>query len=531
MLKCGSSHLQGLEEAVLKNLEACKALGINFRTSMGPNGMNKLVVSHEGKIFTTSDTETMLNNLEIAHPAAKLIAIAANAQQHEIGDGANLVVILAGELLSSAESLIRDGLHPSEIVNGYRKAAHWALKELDSLILPESDKFENLNENDVMQRLKASVASKQYGYEDLLCRLIAKACIDSCPNNPKNFNVDNVRVVKFLGGGIDESVVIKGLILTGDTLGTVRHVRNAKIVVYAHGINTPSTETKCSVLLHSASELENFNKSEETLTENFVKKIVDLGIKAILVGSSLDEITQCFLEKYGIMIIRIHSKFELQRICLVTGCCSLARLDLPSKKELGFAKSIKVREIGSKKCIFLEQETIMNQFTTIILRGATHQILDEIERAVAVGVNSYKALCKDARTLPAGGATEMAIAKRLSDIARLETGIEQHAIQKFAEAFEVVPRTLANNSGLCSVDIISAMWSEHMLGKKEIGVDLESGTLKELSKEGIVDLYIVKWWALRLLFDAVTTVLKIDHIIMAKHAGRSNSDVKTGETA
>merc|ERR1719387_405519 len=485
--------------------------------------MNKLVVNHEGKILTTSDTETMLNHLEITHPAAKLIAMAANAQQNEIGDGANLVVTLAGELLSSAESLMHDGLHPSEIANGYRKAAHWALKELDSLIIPGSDKFENLNENDVMQRLKASVTSKQYGYEDLLCQLVAKACIDVCPNNSKNFNVDNVRVVKFLGGGIEESVVIKGLILSGDTLGTIKHIRNAKIVAYAHGIDTPSTETKCSVLLRSASELENFNKSEEISTENFIKKIADLGIKAILIGQSLGEIAQYFLEKYGIMIIRVHSKFELQRICLLTGCCSLAKLDFPNKKELGFAKSIKVREIGSKKCIVFEQETIMNQFTTIILRGATHQILNETERTVDVGVNCYKALCKDARTLPAGGATEMAIAKRLSDLARSETGIEQLAIQKFAESFEVVPRTLADNSGLYSVDIISAMWSEHMLGKKEVGVNLELGSLKELSKEGIVDLYIVKWWALRLLFDAVSTVLTIDHIIMAKHAGGSTS--------
>lgn len=316
-----------------------------------------------------------------------------------------------------------------------------------------------------------------------------------------------------------DSLVVKGMILTRDTEGTIKAVKEAKCVVYAQGIDSAAPETKGTVLIRSAEELMGYAKSEEDRLEAVIKAIAETGAKVIVSGSSIGEMALHFIEKYGMMCIKIVSKFELRRFCRATGCCALVKFDPPTHDELGFAKSIEVREIGGTKCIVLEQDSAMGQLATVILRGSTQQQLDDLERAVDDGVNAYRALCKDARTVPAGGASEMEIAKQLTDMARKETGLEQYAIQKFAEALEVVPRILAENSGLNATDVVSALWTAHVNGEKDAGLDLETGKPRNLKLDGFVDCYLVKWWALKLMCDAVVTILSIDHLIISKQAG------------
>lgn len=267
MLKEGYRHLSGLDEAVIKNIEACKELSTITRTSLGPNGMNKMVINHLDKLFVTNDAATIVNELEIQHPAAKLLVLAAKAQQEEIGDGANLTISFAGELLQNAEELIRMGLHPSEIISGYTKAVSKAVEILEQLVETGSETMDVRNKDEVISRMRAAVASKQFGQEEIICSLVTDACIQVCPKNPTNFNVDNVRVSKLLGGGLHNSCIVRGMVLKSDAVGSIKRMEKAKVAVFAGGVDTTATETKGTVLIHSAEQLENYAKTEEAKVE------------------------------------------------------------------------------------------------------------------------------------------------------------------------------------------------------------------------------------------------------------------------
>lgn len=523
MLKEGHKHFSGVDEAVMKNIEACKGLSAITRTSLGPNGMNKMVINHLEKLFVTSDASTIVTELDVNHPAAKLLVMAAKAQAAEVGDGTNLVLSLAGELLGNAEGLLREGLHTAEIADGYSQALDKALEILETLVLPGSADLDPRDKAAVARRLRGAVSSKVYGYEDLLSGLVAEACIDVCPaDNPGNFNVDNVRIVKLMGGGLPDSHVVKGMVLKRDAEGSVKEVSDAKVAVYAQGVDTSGTETKGTVLIKSAEELESYSRTEEAQLEEYIKAIADSGAKVVASGGAIGEMAMHFIEKYGMMALRIPSKFDLRRLCRATGAAALTKLQAPGAGDLGFVKHMEVQEIGGVNCVVLQQDASLGSVATVVLRGSTEGFLDDVERAIDDGVNGYKALCKDARMLAGGGGAEIEVARRLAEWGRKQTGLEQYAIQKFAEALEVVPRTLAENSGLMASDVVSSLYAAHAAGDANAGVDVEGGPPKDLAsseQDGIMDLYATKWWALKLAADAVVTVLKVDQIIMAKQAG------------
>jgi T-complex protein 1 subunit theta len=519
MLKEGHKHFSGVEEAVMKNIEACKSLSQITQSSLGPNGMNKMVINHLEKLFVTSDASTIVTELEVQHPAAKLLVMAAKAQEAEIGDGTNLVLTLGGELCGNAEGLLKDGLHTAEISDGYLKASNKALEVLESIIIPGTENMDVRNKDEVVNRLRGSMSSKQYGQEDILCPLVAEACIDVCPKNPHNFNVDNVRVVKLNGAALSSSVVVKGMVFKRETEGTIKHIENGKVAVYVQTVDTSGPETKGTVLIHSAAELENYSKSEESKLEEIIRKISETGAKVIVSGGNFGEMAMHFIEKYQMMAIRIPSKFELRRFCKAVNATARSTLGTPEPEELGFAKCITVEEIGGTNCVVVRQDATMGNIATIVLRGSTDGMLDDVERAINDAINTYKALCKDSRMVPAGGASEIEIAKQVAEYGKKQTGLDQYAIVKFAEAFEAIPRTLAENSGLNATDTLSALYAAHAAGQVGAGVDIETGSPKDLGKENITDLFSTKWWAIKLATDAVVTVLKVDQIIMAKQAG------------
>eukprot|EP00243_Klebsormidium_subtile_P002752 TRINITY_DN15553_c0_g1_i1.p1 TRINITY_DN15553_c0_g1~~TRINITY_DN15553_c0_g1_i1.p1 ORF type:complete len:543 (+),score=192.87 TRINITY_DN15553_c0_g1_i1:208-1836(+) len=519
MLKDGHKLLSGLDEAVLKNIEACKQLSKITRSSLGPNGMNKMVINHLDKLFVTSDAATIVNELEVAHPAAKLLVLAGKAQQEEIGDGTNLVVTLAGELLQGAEDLIRSGLHPSEILAGYNKACQKVLEYLEALVEPGSDKIDVRNKDDVAKRMTAAVASKQYGQEDILCPLIAEACIQVAPKNPANFNVDNVRVAKIVGGSIYDSHVVQGMVIKRDAEGTIKRAEKAKIAVFGGGLDTSATETKGTVLIESAAQLEGYTKSEEDKMEALIKAIADSGAKVVVSGQAVGEVAMHFCERYKLMVLKILSKFELRRFCRATNSTSLVQVGKPEADELGYADVVEAQEIGGQRVTIVRNETGGNHIATVVVRASTDNIADDIERAIEDGVNAYKAMGKDPRLVAGAGATEIELAKKLREYGRKETGLDQYAIHKFADSLEVVPRTLSENAGLNATDIISGLYAAHARGEHKAGINVDEGTIQDLTTKSVWDLYATKYWAIRLAVDAVVTVLRVDQIIMAKQAG------------
>lgn len=520
-MKEGTQHYSGLEEAVYRNIDACKQIAAIVRTSFGPNGMNKMVVNHLDKLFVTSDAATIIQELEVQHPAAKLLILASQMQQSEVGDGTNFVIMFAAKLLEKSENLLRMGLSPAEVIEGFELAAKKALE-----ILPELVCYNIKNcydKEEVVKVLKPCIASKQSGYEDFLAPIVAEACVSIMPKEDtrRPFNVDNVRVCKIIGGGVLNSSSVRGMVFRREVEGTVNHVTDAKVAVFSCPFDSMQTETKGTVLLKSADELKAFSNGEEELLESQVREIHAAGVKVVVSGSKFGDLALHFLNRFGIMAVKLISKHDLRRLCHTIGATALPRVTAPTSKEIGHVDEVLVDELGDSTITIFRQLNEASQISTVIVRGSTDNIMDDIERAVDDGVNSYKCATKDGRCLPGAGATEIELARRLASYAETCPGMEQYAITAFAESLEVVPVTLAENAGMKGQDVLSRLYAAHVKGEVNMGVDNTEGSngITNVHEKCIWDLFGCKYWGLKFAANAAATVLRVDQIIMSKPAG------------
>eukprot|EP01101_Sappina_pedata_P007364 TRINITY_DN3877_c0_g1_i1.p2 TRINITY_DN3877_c0_g1~~TRINITY_DN3877_c0_g1_i1.p2 ORF type:complete len:553 (+),score=280.00 TRINITY_DN3877_c0_g1_i1:33-1661(+) len=522
LLKDGTKHLSGLEEAVLRNIDACKELSKVTRTSLGPHGMKKMVINRLERLFVTSDAATIIKELEVVHPAAKMLVMASQMQEQEMGDGTNAVIVLGGELLLQAESLIRMGLHPSEIVAGYVKAGKKALEVLEGLISNNLTSVRDVTQ--VAKYLRSSISSKLFGYEDLLAPLIAQACIQTTPEDPSigRFSVDSVRVVKLVGGGLTDTKLVRGFVTPKDAEGSIKHVKNAKICVFAAGIDVVKPETKPTVLITTADQLMSYNKGEEKIMEEIIGGLAQAGINVFVSGGPVGDIAMHFLERHGIMVVKIGSKFDIRRLCQATGATPLVRTAKPSAEEIGSCDEVSIDEIGGTKvCVFRNEESnkSRSRISTLIVRAATQNILDDVERCIDDAVNTYRGILKDTRFVPGAGSTEIEISRKLESFGESTPGLDQYAIKKYAEAFQIIPRILAENAGVSSIETLSSLMAAHQGGSTDAGIDVDDGSVRSALEMSVFDLYLTKHWAIKLATDVVVTILRIDQIIMAKAAG------------
>uniref|UniRef100_A0A7S1HUW8 CCT-theta n=1 Tax=Eutreptiella gymnastica TaxID=73025 RepID=A0A7S1HUW8_9EUGL len=502
---------------ILKNIEACKGLSAKTRSSLGPDGLNKMVINHLGKLFVTHDAATIMRELEVEHPAAKLLVMAAKSMEEEIGDATNAVVILAGELLNLAEQLVHMGIHPSHIITGYEKACESALRILPELVC---SKVEDLRDPEqVAKALKTVIEAKQPGFADHLSKLLAEACCNVCPKNPKNFNVDNVRVAKLDGCSVGDSQLVHGFVMPRDTEGLIKEATDVKVAVYNCAIDSASTDTKGKVDITTAEELLNFSKTEEDYMEKAIEGIAKTGVKLVVSSQSFSDMALHFLERHGIMAFKVMSKFELRRLCAAVNATQIVSLDPPTPEEVGRCNSVKVQELGGKKVTIFSQVTETSKVSTIIIRGPTHNIIDDVERALDDGVNAYKALTRDPSLVAGAGACEMELSRRLTMVADECADMHQYAMRKYAEAFQVIPSTLAEVSGHNAVNVITSLMADHQNGSQANGVAIDTGLTLDALQAGILDLYLSKFWTIKFATEAAVTVLRVDTIVMAKQAG------------
>lgn len=398
----------------------------------------------------------------------------------------------------------------------------------------EIDRLQDINsQTDLSKALRTVIASKQSGVEDILASLVAEAVLAVLPKNPANFNVDNVRVVKVMGGSLENSRVVKGMVFGREPDGIVKNVTKAKVGVFSCPIDVSQTETKGTVLLKNAEEMVNYSKGEEERLEGAIKELHDSGLRVVVAGASVGDLAMHYLNRFNILVVKILSKFELRRLCRVVGATPLARLGAPMPDEMGSIDVVETTEIGGDRVTVFRQEDANSptRTATIVLRGATQNHLEDIERAIDDGVNVVKAVTKDPRLVPGAGATEIQLVERISAFADKTPGLPQHAIRKFAEAFEVIPRTLTDSAGLDTTEVLSRLYTAHQRTNQSAddkkpywttGADLESssaeGTLDTV-EEGILDLMASKSWAIRLASEAARTVLSVDQIIVARQAG------------
>lgn len=520
LLKEGSRHYSGLEEAMLRNIEAVQGLSNLTRSALGPHGMNKMVINHLEKLFVTSDAHTIIQESDVHHPAAKMIAQAAKMQENEAGDNTNLLLIMSGELMLQAASLINMGLHPSEILIGYEKAAKKTMALLDELVCY---KLEKPREPEQLQMaIKSVIASKQFGLEDHLSGLITKACIYALPKDPSKFNIDNIRVQKILGGGQADSEVVQGILVVRGSETSISKVTNAKVAIFSTNIEMQQGETKGTVLLTNAEDLLKYTRGEEEKFELFIKSMAEAGVNCVVCQGSMSELAVHYLQKYGMMGMKIMSKWELKRIARAVGATPVVKLVCPTPDELGYADEVCLKEISSKWCTTFLRNRDENKMSTIILRGSTIAMLDDCERAIDNGVNTVKSLIKDKRMLPGAGATEMIIADEMQKFAKTQPGLDQYAIEKFGIAFEIITRILSENAGGKAETVIADIYAAIASGSRTTGYDCSDGKVKCANEAKILDSIEGKSWALKLTFDVCLTLLKVDQIIMSKPAGGPN---------
>ncbi|KAH6668725.1 t-complex protein-like protein 1 [Halenospora varia] len=521
LFKQGYQNYESEDGAVIRNIDACRTITSTVQTSLGPYGRNKIVINHLQKMILTSDAATILRELDVVHPAAKLVVMASQQQEAEMGDATNLVIVLAGELLKKAEELLRMGLKTSDVIRGYEMAQKFTLEELENLVV---DKVEDIrSQSELSKAIRTVIASKQSGSEDFLADMVAEAVLAVLPKNPINFNVDNIRVVKIMGGSLEQSRVVKGMVFGREPDGSVKKATRARVGVFSCPIDTSQTETKGTVLLHNAKEMMDFTKGEENQLETAIKELYDSGLRVVVAGSTVGELAMHYLNRFGILVIRILSKFELRRLCRVVGATPLARLGAPMPDEMGSVDVVETLEIGGDRVTVFRQENETTRTATLVIRGATQNHLDDIERAVDDGVNVVKAITRDPRLVPGAGATELQLVERIISFGDKTPGIAQYSIRKYGEAFEVIPRTLAESAGLDATEVLSRLYTAHHKHDDwTTGVDIENddgtGTL-DAKDEGILDLMISKSWAIKLATEAARTVLSVDQIIVARQAG------------
>jgi len=514
ILKEGSNRTRG-RDAQGMNLMAARAVAEAVRTTLGPKGMDKMLVDSMGDVIITNDGVTILKEMDIEHPAAKMIVEIAKTQDDEVGDGTTTAVILAGELLKKAENLLDLDIHPTVIASGYRQAAAKAKGILDSLAYPVSIKDEDLLKKFAITAMTGkgpeSIGEK---LADLVLKSI-KAVIDE---NGK-VDVDDIKVEKKVGGTIGDTELIQGLVIDKERIhpNMPKTVKNAKIALIDTPLEIKKTEIDAKIEITSPDQLQSFLDQEEKMLKGMVEKIQKTGANVVFCQKGVDDLVQHYLAKAGIMTARRVKESDLKMLAKATGAKVSTSLDQLTKDDLGIAGLVEERKIGDESMIFVEK-CKEPKAVSIILRGGTEHVVDELDRAIHDALRVVGIVVEDKKYVAGGGSTEVELALRLKEFASSVGGREQLAIEAFAEAMEVIPRTLAENAGLDPIDVIVNLRSKHENKKgdsKTFGINVFTGEAVDMKKAGVIEPLRVKTQAISGASEVAVMILRIDDVIAA----------------
>lgn len=523
LFKQGYNTQSAADGATLRNIQACGELALMVATLIGPCGRNKIIVNHLGKVVITLDALTIITELDVVHPAVKLVVMASRQQEYEMGDFLNLVIGFAGELLKQLERLLTLGMLPGEIGQGFKAAQLYVGEHLADFAVDSVADVHSKPE--LLKVLVPVVAAKQFGHEHLIAGLIADAVLAVLPPNPLRFNVDSIRVVKVMGALLAALTVINGMVFPQEPVLHLKEATAAKVVVFSCPIDISATETKGTVLLHNAQEMLDFSKGEEQQVDQVVKEIAATGVKVVVAGSTVGELFLHYANVHGLVVLKVPLKFDLRRISRVCGATPLARLGAPLPDECGSVAALESKEIGGDRvCVFRQEPGASHQLltSTIVVRGATTNALEDIERVIDDGVLLLKGVLQDPALLPGAGAVEVALVRAVTAWGEQQPGLTQLAVKAYAKALEVVPRCLAETAGLDATEVVLNLYAGLLESSKHLGVDVEGesdlGTVDAVAA-GVFDLLVAKKNAYALATEAAATVLSVDSIIMAKRAG------------
>ena len=462
ILKEGSTRTRG-RDAQGMNITAAKAVASAVRTTLGPKGMDKMLVDTIGDVVITNDGVTILKEMDIEHPAAKMMVEVAKTQDDEVGDGTTTAVVIAGELLKKAEDLLEQDVHPTIIAAGYRQAAEKAqalLKEM-AFDVKATDKAMLKNIAGTAMTGKGAEASK-----DKLCDLVVKA-ITMVTDDDGTVDIENIKVEKKTGGSIEDSEIVEGVLIDKERVhpSMPKKVTNAKILLLNAAVEFKKTEVDAEINITSPDQLQAFLDEEERMVRGIVDKVVASGANVLFCQKGIDDIAQHYLAKAGIFATRRVKKSDMEKLARATGASLVSSIDAISKEELGKAGLVEERKVSGEEMTFVEQ-CKNPKAVSIIIKGGTEHVVDELERAIHDALRVVGVVVEDKKVVAGGGAVETELSLRLREYGATVGGRAQLAIEAFASALEVIPRTLAENAGLDPIDMLVEIRAAHEKGKK-----------------------------------------------------------------
>jgi len=508
----GSQRTTG-KDAQRTNIMAAKLVAETVRTTLGPKGMDKMIVDSLGDITITNDGATIVEEINVEHPAAKMIVEVAKTQNDEVGDGTTTAVVLAGELLKNAETLLDQEIHPTVVAKGYRQAAAQSQIILDKIA-------ENVSEKDIDLLKKIAVtAMTGKGAEtakEKLADLVVKAVkeIVEKENDKIIIHTGDIKIEKKVGAGVQDSELIQGIILDKERVHSAMpaQVKNAKILLIDSALEIKSTEIDAKIQITSPDQMQAFIEQEETMIRKMVDKAAGSGCNVLFCQKGIDDIAQHFLAKKGIFAARRIKKTDMEKLARATGAQVVTNLEDISEKDLGKAGIVREIKIGDEEMTYVE-ECKNPKAVTLLVRGGTEHVVSEIKRAVDDAIGDVASALRVGKVVAGGGAVEIELAKGLRKFAHSLSGREQLAVNAFADSVEIIPRTLAENAGLDPIDILTELKAEHNKAKKDSGIDVYSGKIVDNWKKGVIEPLKIKTQAIKSASEVAEMILRIDDVI------------------
>jgi thermosome len=519
VLKEGTRRDRG-KGAQFNNIAAAKAVADAVRSTLGPRGMDKMLVDSLGDVVITNDGVTILKEIDIEHPAAKMLVEVAKTQDEEAGDGTTTAVILAGELLKRAEDLIDQNIHPTVIAAGFRQAAEKAREVLEKVASKISIKDTDTLKKVAMTAMSSKSAS---GHKEMLADIAVKAVTTVAEQRADGsyfVDDDNIQIVKKQGGSIADTNLVDGIIVDKERVhpGMPLEVKDAKIALIDAALEVKKTEIDAKIEITDPTQLQAFLNEEEAMLKRMVETVKKSGATAVFCQKGIDDLAQHYLAKQGIYAVRRVKKSDMEKLAKATGGKVVTKLDELSKDDLGFAKLVYEKKIGDDEMTFVTG-CKNPKAVSILLRGGTEHVVDELERSLEDATSVVAVGIEDGKVITGGGSSAMEIALALRDFASTVGGREQIAIESFADAVEVIPRTLSENAGLDPIDILIELRKEHKKGNKAAGINVFTGKVSDMKKENVIEPIRVGTQAISSATDAAVMVLRIDDVIAAKSGG------------
>ena len=508
----GTSRDTG-KTALKNNIAAAKLVADTVRTTLGPKGMDKMLVDSIGDITVTNDGVTILDEMDIQNPAAKMMVEIAKTQKDEVGDGTTSAVVIGGELLKQAESLLDSNIHPTVITKGYRIAATKSQELLgklaENITIADKKKLKDI-------AVTAMTGKNVTGDKKRLAELAVEAILKVAEKEGNTIYIDvgNIKIEKKEGGGWKDTQLIEGIVLDKERVHSAmpRRVKNAKVLLLDKALELTKTEIDAKIRITAPEQLDSFLEQEEKQLKKVVDKVLASGANVVFCQKGIDDSVQYFLAQEGIYAVRRIKKSDMEKLAKATGAAVLSNIDNIQKSDVGFAGLVGERKLGTESMTFVEK-CKNPKAVSIVIRGGTEHVVSEVERAIGNAISDLAAALSVGKCLPGGGATEVELAKRLRKYSNSLSGREQLAVRAFSDALEIIPKTLAENGGLDPIDTLTDLKAKHDTKKPEAGLDVFTGKTANMWRLGVVEPLKVKTQAIQSASEAAIMLLRIDDVI------------------